>query len=108
MSLEDVGSTLSLAADSVASDHCDSRSLSQGPDQEQEQGQDQDGIFLDRIASLSLDMFEPSDFTGRFSKIHARSRKRTRIGIIGGTVGRSTRAQRLLAFKARQDSTRSE
>lgn len=83
MSLEDVGSTTSLTAESVASDHCDGHSLSQGQEQDQEnQCQGQDGIVLERIASLSLDMFDPSDFTGRFTKIQSRSRKRTRI--IGG------------------------
>lgn len=83
MSLEDVGSTTSLTAESIASDHCDGHSLSQGQEQDQEsQCQGQDGIVLERIASLSLDMFDPSDFTGRFTKIQSRSRKRTRI--IGG------------------------
>lgn len=83
MSLEDVGSTTSLTAESIASDHCDGHSLSQGQEQDQEnQCQGQDAIVLERIASLSLDMFDPSDFTGRFTKIQSRSRKRTRI--IGG------------------------
>lgn len=83
MSLEDVGSTTSLVAESVTSDHCDGHSLKQSQDQDLEnQSQGQDGIVLERIASLSLDMFEPSDFTGRFTKIQSRSRKRTRI--IGG------------------------
>ncbi|PWA22752.1 hypothetical protein CCH79_00002330 [Gambusia affinis] len=43
------------------------------------QNQSHDGIVLDRIASLSLDTFDRSDFKGRFSKIQLRSRKRTRI-----------------------------
>ncbi|KAF7654968.1 hypothetical protein LDENG_00062650 [Lucifuga dentata] len=82
MSLEDVRSTVSLGAESSASDHCDGLSLSQGPDQDQKDhshSQAQDGIVMERIASLSLDMFEPSDFKGRFTKIQSRSRKRTRI-----------------------------
>lgn len=79
MSLEDVGSTTSLG-ESGTSDLCDGQSPSQGQDQDPEnQSQGQDGIVLERIASLSLDMFEPSDFTGRFTKIQSRSRKRTRI-----------------------------
>lgn len=80
MSLEDVGSTTSLGAESVQSEYCNGHSLSQGQDQDPDnKSQGQDGIVLDRIASLSLDMFDPSDFTGRFSKIQSRSRKRTRI-----------------------------
>ena len=84
MSLEDVrSSTTSLGAESGTSDHCDGHSQSQGQDQELENhSQGQDGIVLERIASLSLDMFDPSDFTGRFTKIQSRSRKRTRI--LGG------------------------
>lgn len=85
MSLEDVRrSTTSLVAESCNSDHCNGHSAVQDEDQELErQKQGQDGIVLERIASLSLDMFEPSDFTGRFTKIQQRSRKRTRI-IRGG------------------------
>ncbi|KAI3373189.1 hypothetical protein L3Q82_006498 [Scortum barcoo] len=80
MSLEDVGSTASLGPENGASDHCDGHSVSQGQDQDQEsQNQGQDGIVLERIASLSLDMFDPSDFMGRFAKIQSRSRKRIRI-----------------------------
>lgn len=80
MSLEDVGSTTSLGAESNTSDPCDSHSLSQSQDKDLEnQSQGQDGVVLDRIASLSMDMFDPSDFTGRFTKIQSRSRKRTRI-----------------------------
>lgn len=82
MSQEDVKYTVSPGAD--ASGHCNGHSLSQckdhGPESE---SQGQDGIVLDRIASLSLDMFNPSDFTGRFTKIQPRSRKRTKI-IRGG------------------------
>uniref|UniRef100_A0A7N6A681 Furry homolog b (Drosophila) n=1 Tax=Anabas testudineus TaxID=64144 RepID=A0A7N6A681_ANATE len=78
MSQEDVKYTVSPGAD--ASGHCNGHSLSQckdhGPESE---SQGQDGIVLDRIASLSLDMFNPSDFTGRFTKIQPRSRKRTKI-----------------------------
>lgn len=80
MSLEDVRSTASLGAESGASDPCDGQSQSQGQDQDLEnQSHGQDGIVLERIASLSLDMFDPSDFTGRFTKFQSRSRKRTRI-----------------------------
>lgn len=81
MSVEDVRrSTTSLVAESCNSDHCNGRSVVQDDDQDLEQEkQGQDGIVLERIASLSLDMFEPSDFTGRFTKIQQRSRKRTRI-----------------------------
>lgn len=83
MSLEDVRSTASFGAESVASDHADGQTLNQSQDQDLEnQSQGQDRIVLERIASLSLDMFDPSDFTGRFTKIQSRSRKRTRI--IGG------------------------
>ncbi|AWO99932.1 putative protein furry -like [Scophthalmus maximus] len=94
MSLEDVRSTNSLGAESGASDPCDGQSLSHGQDQDVEnQSQGQDGIFLERMASLSMDMFEPSDFTGRFSKIQSRSRKRMRI-IGGGIKVNMTRAKR--------------
>ncbi|XP_042286111.1 protein furry homolog isoform X1 [Thunnus albacares] len=80
MSLEDVRSTASFGAESIASDHADGHSLNQSQDQDLEnQSQGQDKIVLERIASLSLDMFDPSDFTGRFTKIQPRSRKRTRI-----------------------------
>lgn len=80
MSLEDVRSTASLGADSYTSDYCNGLSLSQGQDLDLDyQGQGQDGIVMERIASLSLDMYDPSDFTGRFTKIQSRSRKRTRI-----------------------------
>lgn len=83
MSLEDDRSTTSLGPENGASDHCDGHSLSQGQDQDLEsQSQSQDGVVLERIASLSLDMFDPSDFIGRFTKIQSRSRKRIRI--IGG------------------------
>lgn len=83
MSQEDVGNTAGLLAESRASSECNGPSVTQGPDQDLEkQSQGQDGIVLERIASLSMDMFEPSDFTGRFSKIQSRSRKRSRI--LGG------------------------
>lgn len=86
MSQEDVRSTTSLVAERSASKHCNGHSLIQGPDQDLEgQSQGQDGIVLERFASLSLDMFDPSDFTGRFTKVQSRSRKRTRI--IGGRWG---------------------
>lgn len=81
MSLEDVRrSATSLVAESCNSDHCNGHSAAQDEEQDlEQQKQGQDGIVLERIASLSLDMFEPSDFTGRFTKIQQRSRKRTRI-----------------------------
>lgn len=81
MSLEDMRrSTTSLVAESCKSDHCNGHSVARDEDQDlDQQNQGQDGIVLDRIATLSLDMFEPSDFTGRFTKIQQRSRKRTRI-----------------------------
>lgn len=83
MSLEDVRkSTTSLVAESCNSDHCNGHSAVRDEDQDldlDQQNQGQDGIVLERIASLSLDMFEPSDFTGRFTKIQQRSKKRTRI-----------------------------
>lgn len=76
MSLEDVISIASLGAGSGSSDHCNSQGQDQDPEN---QSLGQDGIFLERIASLSVDMFDPSDFTGRFTKIQSKSRKRTRI-----------------------------
>ncbi|TNN54722.1 hypothetical protein EYF80_035065 [Liparis tanakae] len=80
MSLEDVGSTASLGAESNTSDHYDGHRLSPGQDQDLDNhSQGQDGIVMERIAALSLDMFEPSDFTGRFTKIQSKFRKRTRI-----------------------------
>lgn len=88
MSQEDVRSTTSLVADSSPANRCNGHPLIQGQDQDLEgQSQGQDGIVLERIASLSLDMFEPSDFTGRFTKVQSRSRKRTRI--IGGRCRRA-------------------
>ncbi|KAL0994847.1 hypothetical protein UPYG_G00128010 [Umbra pygmaea] len=39
----------------------------------------EDIVVLDRMASLSVDMFEPSDFRGRFTKIKSRYRKKTQI-----------------------------
>lgn len=83
MSQEDVRSAAGLPARSSASSECIGPSTMQAQDQYLErQSQGQDGIVLERIASLSMDMFEPSDFTGRFSKIQSRSRKRSRI--LGG------------------------
>lgn len=92
MSQEDVRSAASLVAESSASNHCNGHSLIQGQDRELEgqspgQSPGQDGIVLERFASLSLDMFDPSDFTGRFTKVQSRSRKRTRI--IGGRCRRA-------------------
>lgn len=83
MSREDVRSTNSPVAESIASKDCNGHSLIQGQDQDLDsKSQSQDGIVLERMASLSLDMFDPSDFMGRFAKIQSRSRKRRRI--IGG------------------------
>lgn len=79
MSLEDVKSTTSLGAESSASDHCNGHCLNQHQDHGVNQSEGQDGIVLDRIASLSVDKFDPSDFTGRFSKIQLRSKKRRGI-----------------------------
>lgn len=79
MSLEDVKSTTSLGAESSASDHCNGHCLNQHQDHGVNQSEGQDEIVLDRIASLSVDKFDPSDFTGRFSKIQLRSRKRRGI-----------------------------
>lgn len=78
--MEDVRSTTSLVAESGGSNHCNGHSVIQDHDRDLDnQNQGQDGIVLERMASLSLDMFDPSDFTGRFTKIQQRSRKRTRI-----------------------------
>lgn len=83
MSQEDGRRTAGLLAESSASSECNGPSASQAQDQDlKRQSHGQDGIVLERIASLSMDMFEPSDFTGRFSKIQSRSRKRSRI--LGG------------------------
>ncbi|KAM9333736.1 protein furry homolog isoform 1-T1 [Pholidichthys leucotaenia] len=81
MSLEELKSASSLGPECDASDHhCNGHAENQNQDQDLENhSQGQDVIVLDRIASLSLDMFEPSDFTGRFTKIQSRSRKRTRL-----------------------------
>lgn len=81
MSREDVRNHF-LAESSVSSE-CNGSPATPGQDQDAEKPkQGQDGIVMERIASLSMDMFEPSDFTGRFSKIQSRSRKRSRI--LGG------------------------
>lgn len=83
MSQEDVRNTAGLLAESSPSSECNGPSATQAQDQVLErQSPGQDGVVLERIASLSMDMFEPSDFTGRFSKIQSRSRKRSRI--LGG------------------------
>lgn len=85
MSREDIRSTNSPVPESITSKDCNGHSLIQDQDQDQDldnKSQSQDGIVLERIASLSLDMFDPSDFMGRFTKIQSRSRKRRRI--IGG------------------------
>lgn len=89
MSLEDFGSIASLGAESGVSDHGDNlslRSQSQCLDQDlDDQSPNQDGsIVMERIASLPLplDMYDPIDFIGRFSKFQSRSRRRTRI-IVG-------------------------
>lgn len=80
MSLEDVRSTASFGAESTASEHTNGHSRNHSQDQDLEnQSQGQERIVLDHIASLSLDMFDPSDFTGRFTKIQPKSRKRTKI-----------------------------
>lgn len=83
MSQEDVRNTTGLLAESRASSECRGPYATQGHHQDLEkQSHGKDGIVLQRIASLPVDMFEPSDFTGRFSKIQSRSRKRSRI--LGG------------------------
>lgn len=43
-------------------------------------GHGQDSIVLHQMATLSMDMFTPSDFKGKFRKIHPR--KRPTIAII--------------------------
>ncbi|XP_023817886.1 protein furry homolog isoform X5 [Oryzias latipes] len=66
MSLEDVGTNASLGAKTRATD---------GSLEVESMNIDQDGIFMDKIAFLSPEMFDASAFKGRFSKIH-RSKKR--------------------------------
>ncbi|XP_036823809.1 protein furry homolog isoform X9 [Oncorhynchus mykiss] len=87
MSQEDgrsVGSAGSAGADSE-SDHNEHQTTIQNQTYGQDQDQDPDQVLedvivvLDRMASLSVDMFEPSDFKGRFTKIKSRSRKKTQI-----------------------------
>ncbi|KAF3840941.1 hypothetical protein F7725_006803, partial [Dissostichus mawsoni] len=91
MSLEDVGSTTSLGAESITSDHCNGHSLSRGQDQDLDhQSQGQDGVVMERFASLSLDMYDASDFIGRFTKVQSRYKKRTRI--CGGSLPSGTEA----------------
>lgn len=95
MSLEDGRSSGSVEAESAASDqnpdhnqvqnHVPNRSPSRGTGLEQccRKSPKEDEIVLHRIASMSsLDSFDPSDFTGRFTKFQSRSKKRSRI--IGG------------------------
>lgn len=72
MSREVARSTVSLGAVNGTSVHCNCHSGLE-PDI-----QGQDGAVMKRIASLPVDMFDPSDFTGRFTKIQW-PRKRTRI-----------------------------
>lgn len=76
MSLEDVRSTASLGAENGSLHHGDDAPPCQGQDRDVE---NKERILLDRIASLSLDTYDASAFTGRFTKIQSRSRKRTRI-----------------------------
>ncbi|XP_045546142.1 protein furry homolog isoform X3 [Salmo salar] len=67
------------------SDHNDHQTTIQNQTYGQDQDQDPDQVLedvivvLDRIASLSVDMFEPSDFKGRFTKIKSKSRMKTQI-----------------------------
>ncbi|XP_057676660.1 protein furry homolog isoform X3 [Corythoichthys intestinalis] len=101
MSLEDFGSVASLVAESGISDYGDNlslRSQNQSLDQDQDQDQDlddqnlcQDGIVMERIASLPLPlhMYDPIDFNGRFSKFQSRSKRRTRL-IVASPVGLKT------------------
>lgn len=79
MSLEDVKSTTSLGAESSASDRSSGHCLNQNQDQGVNQSEGQDGIVLDRIGCLLVDKLDPSDFTGRFSKIQLRSKNMRRI-----------------------------
>lgn len=72
MSLEDVGTNASLGAKTRATD---------GSLEVESMNIDQDGIFMDKIAFLSPEMFDASAFKGRFSKIH-RSKKRK--GLLDG------------------------
>lgn len=66
MSLEDVETNTSLGAKSSAFD---------GSLESDRKNIYQDGIVMDKIAVLSPEMFDPSAFKGRFSKIQ-RSKKR--------------------------------
>lgn len=80
MSQEEIRRTASHGALSGTSDHGSSLSLCHSQDQDMEsKSQGHDSIVLERIASLSLDSYDPSAFTGRFTKIQPRSRKRTTI-----------------------------
>ena len=71
MSQEDVRSTHSGSSDQQADDP--------DPDPPGSQRYGQDSMVLGHIATLSLDMFEPGDFKGRFTKIQSKSRKRSNI-----------------------------
>nr|XP_061786926.1 protein furry homolog [Nerophis lumbriciformis] len=80
MSLQDFGSIASLGAESCTSDYGDSLSLSQSQDQDLDNWHPgQDGMVMEHLASVPLNMYDRSDFIGRFSKFQSRSRKRTRI-----------------------------
>lgn len=74
MSLEDVKSTPGLGAKNGASDHCNGHCQNQGQAHGESQNEGQDWIVLERIASLSVEKFEPSDFTGRFTKLQSKKR----------------------------------
>ncbi|XP_049599048.1 protein furry homolog isoform X7 [Syngnathus scovelli] len=95
MSLEDFRSIAGLVAESRTSDYGDSLSLkSQSPSLDRDsddQSQSQDGIVMERIASLPLPlhMYDPVDFVGRFPKFQSRSRRRTRL-IVALPVGLKT------------------
>ncbi|KAJ3589238.1 hypothetical protein NHX12_010084 [Muraenolepis orangiensis] len=71
MSQEDVRSTHSGSSD--------------GPDPDPDprsQSPRRDSVVLEHMATLSIDMFEPRDFKGRFTKVQSKFRIRTTI--IGG------------------------
>ncbi|KAJ7997448.1 hypothetical protein DPEC_G00229110 [Dallia pectoralis] len=84
MSQEDAQSVRSSGSTGVdsESEHGDPQTTVQDrePDHDGDpQSPAEDQVVLDRIASLSVDMFEPSDFMGRFTKIKSKSRKKTKI-----------------------------
>ncbi|KAJ0004584.1 hypothetical protein NQD34_010798 [Periophthalmus magnuspinnatus] len=83
MSLEDGRSSGSFEAESATSDqHPDQNQVQtqgEGLDQDCPKNPKEDEIVLQRIASMSsLESFDPSDFTGRFTKFQ-RHKKRVRI-----------------------------